>query len=133
MAHTDMAALLPSPHMHPLPRQHASRQPSPPETPCLGTDPTAPPHTHPTPPPGKCKVEETPKGWFITLIRRDTLEELDKEARVKRERAEMEEEERSAVAIRQQVGGRPCCAGWQWLAVAGSGWQWLAGSAWRCP
>ncbi len=23
---------------------------------------------------GQCKVEETPKGWFITLIHRDEME-----------------------------------------------------------
>jgi hypothetical protein len=57
-------------------------------------------------------VEETPKGWFITLIRRDTLEELDKEARAKRERAEMEEEERTEMAIRQQVAGRGAQLRW---------------------
>ena len=49
--------------------------------PIPATSPCAPP-THPSPPEfvkylgrsGQCKVEETPKGWFIALIHRDEAE-----------------------------------------------------------
>jgi len=43
---------------------------------------------------GKCKVEDTPKGWFITLIQKDPLAEMDEKRRNKREREELDEEER---------------------------------------
>ena len=53
---------------------------------------------------GKCKVEETPKGWFITLIQRDPKEELSEEKKLKRLAAEKEEEERHLSALNEQVG-----------------------------
>ncbi len=37
---------------------------------------------------GLCKVDETEKGWYISLIQRDQAEELAAERRAKRERAE---------------------------------------------
>ena len=37
---------------------------------------------------GFCKVDETEKGWYITLVQRDPAEELAAERRAKRERAE---------------------------------------------
>lgn len=52
---------------------------------------------------GKCKVEDTPKGWYITLIQKDPFEELGEKKRSKRERAEREEEERHQKALEQQI------------------------------
>jgi hypothetical protein len=69
-------------------------------------------------------VEETPKGWFITLIRKDTAEELDREARAKRDRAELDEDERVQLGIRQQVGGSGGAA-----AAASGGLRWWAAPA----
>lgn len=50
---------------------------------------------------GKCRVDETPKGWFISLLEADKLEEIEKGKRSKRDRAERDEEHR-----------RYCCHGW---------------------
>lgn len=52
---------------------------------------------------GYCKVEDTPKGWFIALIKRDTDEELADAAKRKRQRKEMEEELRLQKEIQAQV------------------------------
>lgn len=52
---------------------------------------------------GKCKVEDTPKGWYITLIQNDPFEELQGKKRAKRERAEREEEERHHRALEKQI------------------------------
>ena len=53
---------------------------------------------------GKCKVEETPKGWFITYIDRD-LETLFKERlknkRIKADLAEEEKQERDSETDRE--------------------------------
>jgi Domain of Kin17 curved DNA-binding protein len=35
---------------------------------------------------GYCRVDETPKGWFISLIQKDPAEELQDEKRSKRDR-----------------------------------------------
>ena len=35
---------------------------------------------------GKCRVEETEKGWFISLIQADPVEQLNQERRLKRDR-----------------------------------------------
>ena len=35
---------------------------------------------------GKCRVDETEKGWFISLIQEDPMEKLSTERRVKRDR-----------------------------------------------
>ena len=56
---------------------------------------------------GKCKVEDTPKGWYITLIQRDPNEELTEEKRNKRMAAEKAEEERHLAALADQVGLAP--------------------------
>ena len=42
----------------------------------------------------KCRVDETPKGWFISLIQADPLEEIGKDRKAKRDRAERDEEQR---------------------------------------
>ncbi|KAF5843109.1 splicing factor-like protein [Dunaliella salina] len=55
---------------------------------------------------GKCKVDETEKGWWITLIQRDPMEEIDEERRLKRTGAEREEnciERARKVARREEV------------------------------
>lgn len=52
---------------------------------------------------GKCKVEDTPKGWFITLIHKDPEEEAREKKRARRERAEKEEAERHARALEKQI------------------------------
>ena len=35
---------------------------------------------------GKCRVDETEKGWFISLIQDDPMEKLSTERRLKRDR-----------------------------------------------
>ncbi|KAL4424472.1 hypothetical protein ABPG77_006781, partial [Micractinium sp. CCAP 211/92] len=52
---------------------------------------------------GQCKVEETPKGWFITLIHRDEMEEIEGQKRAKRDRAEQAEEERHRRMLEEQI------------------------------
>uniref|UniRef100_A0A383WDC4 DNA/RNA-binding protein Kin17 WH-like domain-containing protein n=1 Tax=Tetradesmus obliquus TaxID=3088 RepID=A0A383WDC4_TETOB len=52
---------------------------------------------------GQCKVDETEKGWFITLIRVDPAKALSDAEKLKRERQEEEEEERSARLLQLQV------------------------------
>ena len=49
-------------------------------------------------------MEETPKGWFITLIHKDPKEEVSEEKKLKRMNAEKEEEERHLSALNDQVG-----------------------------
>lgn len=52
---------------------------------------------------GKCRVDETPKGWFISLIQADPLEEIGKDRKAKRDRAERDEEERKKADIEAQI------------------------------
>ena len=52
---------------------------------------------------GKCKVEETPKGWFITLIQKDEKELLREKLRGKRKRADESDEIRHARELKEQV------------------------------
>mmetsp|Transcript_11650 Transcript_11650/g.22096 ORF Transcript_11650/g.22096 Transcript_11650/m.22096 type:complete len:399 (+) Transcript_11650:275-1471(+) len=52
---------------------------------------------------GICKVEDTPKGWFITLHVNNPFENIAKEKLLKRDRAEQDEEEREARALEEQV------------------------------
>ncbi len=35
---------------------------------------------------GKCRVDETEKGWFISLIQEDPMEKLSTDRRLKRDR-----------------------------------------------
>lgn len=37
---------------------------------------------------GLCKVDETPKGWYISLIHRDPVEEIEEQKRLARRKAE---------------------------------------------
>lgn len=37
---------------------------------------------------GQCRIDQTEKGWFISVIQEDPAEKLAKEKRVKRQRAE---------------------------------------------
>lgn len=52
---------------------------------------------------GKCRVDETPKGWFISLLEADKLEEIEKGKRSKRDRAERDEEHRRKAEIESQI------------------------------
>uniref|UniRef100_A0A7S0WIK2 C2H2-type domain-containing protein n=1 Tax=Chlamydomonas leiostraca TaxID=1034604 RepID=A0A7S0WIK2_9CHLO len=52
---------------------------------------------------GKCKVDETEKGWWITLIHRDPMQDIDEEKRLKRTAAEKEEEERHLADMSAQL------------------------------
>lgn len=52
---------------------------------------------------GKCKVEDTPKGWYISLIQKDPFEEMDEKKRSKREREELDEEERHRKMLAEQI------------------------------
>lgn len=52
---------------------------------------------------GKCKVDETEKGWFVTYIDREPETLLRERLKNKRERAEVAEEERHEKAIEQQI------------------------------
>ncbi|KAK9817613.1 hypothetical protein WJX74_002787 [Apatococcus lobatus] len=52
---------------------------------------------------GLCKVDQTPKGWFIVLVQKDPRDDLITDKRTKRHRAEREEEERNQALINEQV------------------------------
>lgn len=54
-------------------------------------------------PTGLCKVDETPKGWYVQYIDRDpeTIRRQEEQARKKKH--EMDDEERSARFIEEQV------------------------------
>ncbi|PKA55673.1 hypothetical protein AXF42_Ash011965 [Apostasia shenzhenica] len=52
---------------------------------------------------GKCKVEETPKGWFITYIDRDSETVFKDRLKNKRLRSDLVEEERQERTIAQQI------------------------------
>ncbi|KAK9154281.1 hypothetical protein Sjap_001761 [Stephania japonica] len=52
---------------------------------------------------GQCKVEETPKGWFITYIDRDSETLFKEKLKSKRLRADLVDEERQERAIRRQI------------------------------
>ncbi|CAH9111560.1 unnamed protein product [Cuscuta europaea] len=51
---------------------------------------------------GKCKVEETPKGWFITYIDRDSETLFKEKMKSKRVKADIVEEEKQERAIKRQ-------------------------------
>ncbi|KAF6160676.1 hypothetical protein GIB67_019616 [Kingdonia uniflora] len=52
---------------------------------------------------GKCKVEETPKGWFITYIDRDSEAVLKERLKNKRLKSDVVEEVRQERAIQKQI------------------------------
>ncbi|XP_027068897.2 KIN17-like protein [Coffea arabica] len=52
---------------------------------------------------GKCKVEETPKGWFITYIDRDSETLFKEKMKNKRIRADLAEEEKQEREIKKQI------------------------------
>ena len=52
---------------------------------------------------GKCKVEETPKGWFLTLIQKDPEEQMRDKMKEKRKRADEADEIRHARELQKQV------------------------------
>ncbi|GLT43862.1 hypothetical protein SLA2020_177910 [Shorea laevis] len=52
---------------------------------------------------GKCKVEETPKGWFITYIDCDSETMFKEKQKNKRMKAEMSEEEKKEREIQKQI------------------------------
>ncbi|KAN0011841.1 hypothetical protein ACTFIU_007412 [Dictyostelium citrinum] len=51
----------------------------------------------------KCIVEETPKGWYMTYINRDPDYVMRKELEEKKEKAELNEEERQRLQIEKQI------------------------------
>lgn len=52
---------------------------------------------------GKCKVDETPKGWFITYIDRDSETIFKDRLKNKRIRSDLADEERQERSIAQQI------------------------------
>ncbi|GAB2230155.1 hypothetical protein Droror1_Dr00014412 [Drosera rotundifolia] len=52
---------------------------------------------------GKCKVEETEKGWFMTYIDRDSEALFKEKMKNKRARADMVDEEKQEREIRRQI------------------------------
>ncbi|KAK2971303.1 hypothetical protein RJ640_001329 [Escallonia rubra] len=52
---------------------------------------------------GKCKVDETPKGWFITYIDRDSETLFKEKMKLKRVRADLVDEEKQEREIRRQI------------------------------
>ncbi|KAJ4826651.1 DNA/RNA-binding protein kin17 [Turnera subulata] len=52
---------------------------------------------------GKCKVDETPKGWFITYIDRDSETLFKERLKNKRARADLADEEKQEREIRRQI------------------------------
>lgn len=52
---------------------------------------------------GKCKIEDTPKGWFMTYIDRDSETLFKEKMKNKRTRADIEDEERQEREIQRQI------------------------------
>lgn len=52
---------------------------------------------------GKCKIEDTPKGWFMTYIDRDSETLFKEKMKNKRARADIEDEERQEREIQRQI------------------------------
>lgn len=52
---------------------------------------------------GKCKVDETEKGWFVTYIDREPETLMREKLKNKRERADVTDKERHERAIEQQI------------------------------
>ncbi|KAJ4889793.1 hypothetical protein Rs2_29541 [Raphanus sativus] len=52
---------------------------------------------------GKCKVEETPKGWFITYVDRDSESLFKERLKNKRVKSDLAEEEKQEREIRRQI------------------------------
>merc|ERR1719149_429301 len=52
---------------------------------------------------GKCEVDETEKGWFLTYIDRDPVKLREAEIRAKRERAELDSDERYLKEVDKMV------------------------------
>ncbi|CAN7130897.1 unnamed protein product [Brassica rapa subsp. narinosa] len=52
---------------------------------------------------GKCKVEETPKGWFITYIDRDSETIFKERLKNKRVKSDLAEEEKQEREIQKQI------------------------------
>ncbi|RWR94387.1 DNA/RNA-binding protein Kin17 [Cinnamomum micranthum f. kanehirae] len=52
---------------------------------------------------GKCKVEETPKGWFITYIDRDSKTIFKERLKNKRLKSDVAEEEKQVRTIMKQI------------------------------
>jgi DNA/RNA-binding protein KIN17 len=52
---------------------------------------------------GKCKVDETPKGWFMTYIDREPETLFRENLKNKRDRAELADEERHEKALAEQI------------------------------
>ncbi|XP_051122771.1 KIN17-like protein [Andrographis paniculata] len=52
---------------------------------------------------GKCKVEETPKGWFMTYIDRDSETLFKEKMKNKRIKADIVEEEKQEKEIQRQI------------------------------
>ncbi|CAH8390671.1 unnamed protein product [Eruca vesicaria subsp. sativa] len=52
---------------------------------------------------GKCKVEETPKGWFITYIDRDSETIFKERLKNKRVKSDLAEEEKQEREIKKQI------------------------------
>lgn len=52
---------------------------------------------------GKCKVEETPKGWYITLIQKDPFDEMEKKKKREREKSEKEADARHLKVLQAQA------------------------------
>ena len=52
---------------------------------------------------GKCEVDETEKGWFVTYIDRDPETLAKQEARAKRERSDLDSEEKHQRDIQRMV------------------------------
>ncbi|OAY74102.1 DNA/RNA-binding protein KIN17 [Ananas comosus] len=52
---------------------------------------------------GQCKVEDTPKGWFITYVDRDSETLFKDRLKAKRHKADLADEERQERAIAHQI------------------------------
>lgn len=56
---------------------------------------------------GYCKVEDTPKGWFIQLVVNNPFENIKEEKRLKRDRDEGTEDARNEKQLLSQVHTAP--------------------------
>lgn len=52
---------------------------------------------------GQCKVDETPKGWFVQLIEKDPFKDIEESKKRKREEAERDDDTRQMREIEKQA------------------------------
>mmetsp|Transcript_31623 Transcript_31623/g.73783 ORF Transcript_31623/g.73783 Transcript_31623/m.73783 type:complete len:446 (-) Transcript_31623:129-1466(-) len=62
---------------------------------------------------GQCKIDKTPKGWYLSYIDNSAEKRMEEAAKIDRQRAEMGEEERHAALLAAQVEEGKALGGFQ--------------------